>query len=89
MHIGSHAEPDEMLFNGMQSHKAIEVFKNMRSCGLPANVATYNIMIECCSILTCFKSACALVSLMLRDGFCPQLLTYTALIKVLCYSSFF
>ncbi|XP_038987997.1 pentatricopeptide repeat-containing protein At1g76280 isoform X2 [Phoenix dactylifera] len=73
----------DALVKAKESHKAIEVFKNMRSCGLPANVATYNIMIECCSILTCFKSACALVSLMLRDGFCPQLLTYTALIKVL------
>ncbi|KAG1327487.1 pentatricopeptide repeat-containing protein [Cocos nucifera] len=71
------------LVKAKESHRAIEVFKNMRACGLPANVATYNIMIECCSILTCFKSACALVSLMLRDGFCPQLLTYTALIKVL------
>ncbi|XP_019702035.1 pentatricopeptide repeat-containing protein At1g76280 isoform X2 [Elaeis guineensis] len=71
------------LVKAKESHRAIEVFKNMRSCGLPANVATYNIMIECCSILTCFKSACALVSLMIRDGFRPQLLTYTALIKVL------
>ncbi|KAJ8459891.1 hypothetical protein OPV22_032817 [Ensete ventricosum] len=71
------------LVNAKERHKAIEVFRSMRSCGLPANVATYNIMIECCSMFICFKSACAIISLMLREGFYPQTLTYTALIKVL------
>ncbi|XP_065025160.1 pentatricopeptide repeat-containing protein At1g76280-like isoform X3 [Musa acuminata AAA Group] len=71
------------LVKAKERHKAIEVFRSMRSCGLPANVATYNIMIECCSMLKCFKSACAIISLMLREGFYPQTLTYTALIKVL------
>ncbi|XP_073011123.1 pentatricopeptide repeat-containing protein At1g76280 isoform X2 [Typha latifolia] len=71
------------LVKSKESHAAIRVFKNMRLYGLPANIAIYNIMIECCGILRCFRSASALVSLMYRDGFCPQLLTYTALIKVL------
>jgi pentatricopeptide repeat protein len=70
----------------MQSQMAIEIFKNMKSCGIPLDAASYNIMIDCCSILRCFKSACALVSMMVRDGFYPQALTYTAIIKVIqCY----
>ncbi|CAD5169141.1 unnamed protein product [Musa acuminata subsp. malaccensis] len=76
-------EVSRLLNSAVNRHKAIEVFRSMRSCGLPANVATYNIMIECCSMLKCFKSACAIISLMLREGFYPQTLTYTALIKVL------
>lgn len=66
----------------MQSHRAIEIFKNMKSFGVPLDAATYNIMINCCSIIRCFKSARALVSMMVRDGFYPQTMTYTALIKV-------
>ena len=50
---------------------AIEIFKNMKSCGIPPDAATYNIMIDCCTISRCFKSACALVSMMVRDGFYP------------------
>ena len=70
----------------MQSQMAIEIFKNMKSCGIPLDAASYNIMIDCCSILRCFKSACALVPMMVRDGFYPQALTYTAIIKVIqCY----
>lgn len=66
----------------MQSHMAVEIFKTMKSYGCPPDAATYNIMIDCCSILRCFKSACSPVSMMVRDGFYPQTLTYTALIKV-------
>ena len=66
----------------MQSHRAMEIFKQMKTCGIPPNAATYNIMIDCCSIIRCFKSASALVSMMVRDGFYPQTMTYTALIKV-------
>lgn len=68
----------------LQCRAAIDVFKNMRLCNLPTNVAIYNIMIECCSILQCYRSASVLVSMMLRDGYYPQTLTYTALVKVLC-----
>nr|UPT49799.1 pentatricopeptide repeat protein AaPPR1483 [Agave angustifolia] len=71
------------------SSTAIELFKNMRLSGFSADVATYNMMIECCSKLPCFKSASALLSMMLRDGFIPQTLTYTALIKVLLASDDF
>ncbi|KAH7849100.1 hypothetical protein Vadar_012923 [Vaccinium darrowii] len=46
------------------------------------DVASYNILIDCCSIVRFFKSATALVSLMVSDGFHPQAVTYTALIKM-------
>ncbi|KAA8537422.1 hypothetical protein F0562_026891 [Nyssa sinensis] len=71
------------LVEAKESHTAIEIFKTMKSCGFLPDAATYNIMIDCCSIIKCFKSACALVSMMVRDGFYPQALTYTALIKIL------
>ncbi|XP_039116782.1 pentatricopeptide repeat-containing protein At1g76280 isoform X2 [Dioscorea cayenensis subsp. rotundata] len=71
------------LVKAKQCRAAIDVFKNMRLCNLPTNVAIYNIMIECCSILQCYRSASVLVSMMLRDGYYPQTLTYTALVKVL------
>lgn len=67
----------------VQNQKAIEMFSNMKLCGVWPDAATYNIMIDCCSNIRCFRSACALVSLMVRDGFSPQTVTYTALIKVL------
>lgn len=66
----------------MQNHMAIKIFKNMKSCGVQPDASTYNIMIDCCSYINCFKSACTLVSMMVRDGFYPQTTTYTALIKV-------
>lgn len=71
------------LVEAKESQMAVEIFKNMKSCGIPPDAATYNIMIDCCSISRCFKSACALVSMMVRDGFYPQTLTYTTLIKIL------
>ncbi|XP_074560910.1 pentatricopeptide repeat-containing protein At1g76280-like [Curcuma longa] len=71
------------LVQAKEFHKAIEVFRGMRLCSFPPNVGTYNMMIECCSILNSFQSACAILSLMIRDGFCPQIVTFTALIKVL------
>ncbi|KAM6600779.1 hypothetical protein CsatA_020388 [Cannabis sativa] len=62
---------------------AIELFKHMKSCGMLPNDATYNIMIDCCSTLRSFRSACALVSMMIRDGFYPQAMTFTTLMKIL------
>ncbi|KAL6844844.1 hypothetical protein ACP4OV_025503 [Aristida adscensionis] len=70
------------LVKAKETHKAIKTFKIMRSCSLPANISIYNIMIECCKLLPCFKSASALLSLMLRDGFCPNVVTFTSLLKV-------
>ncbi|TVU09913.1 hypothetical protein EJB05_43412, partial [Eragrostis curvula] len=70
------------LVNAKETHKAIRTFKIMRSCGLPSNVAVYNTMIECCKLLPCLKSSYALISLMLRDGFCPTVVTFTSLLKV-------
>ncbi|KAL9238103.1 hypothetical protein vseg_012574 [Gypsophila vaccaria] len=71
------------LVESKEDYKAIEIFKNMKLYGLQPDAATYNIMIDCCSNIKCFKSACAFLSLMVRDGFSPQTPTYTALIKVL------
>lgn len=71
------------LVENKESQMAIKIFKNMKSCGFPADAATYHIMINCCSILRCYRSACALVSMMLRDGFFPLTVTYTTLIKIL------
>ncbi|KAK2971799.1 hypothetical protein RJ640_018488, partial [Escallonia rubra] len=70
------------LVEAKESQMAVEIFKTMLYGHRP-DAVTYNIMIDCCSIIKCFKSACALVSVMIRDGFCPQVLTYTALIKIL------
>ncbi|KAG6683358.1 hypothetical protein I3842_12G007500 [Carya illinoinensis] len=71
------------LVEAKESEMAVEIFKNMKSCGFAPDAVTYNILIDCCSILRCFKSACSLVSMMVRDGFYPQTLTYTVLIKIL------
>ncbi|KAK3034795.1 hypothetical protein RJ639_033700 [Escallonia herrerae] len=70
------------LVEAKECHMAVEIFKTMLY-GRRPDAVTYNIMIDCCSIIKCFKYACALVSVMIRDGFCPQVLTYTALIKIL------
>lgn len=74
---------DQCYLLYMQSQMAIKIFKSMKSFGFPADAATYNIMIDCCSILKCYRSASALISMMLRDGFYPVTVTYTALIKIL------
>ncbi|CAB4298540.1 unnamed protein product [Prunus armeniaca] len=71
------------LVEAKESQMAIKIFKNMKSFGFPADAATYHIMIDCCSILGCYRSACALISMMLRDGFYPLTVTYTVLIKIL------
>ncbi|GFZ10513.1 tetratricopeptide repeat (TPR)-like superfamily protein [Actinidia rufa] len=72
----------QSLLEAKEIHMATEIFKSMKSCGFLPNAATYNIMIDCCSIIRCFKSASALVSLMVRDGFYPRAVTYTALMKI-------
>ncbi|KAM7250277.1 hypothetical protein ACFE04_022160 [Oxalis oulophora] len=71
------------LVEAKESHMAVEIFKSMKSCGVEADAATYNIMIDCCKVIGSFKSACGIVSMMLRDGFFPQTLTYTTLIRIL------
>ncbi|XP_057470174.1 pentatricopeptide repeat-containing protein At1g76280-like isoform X2 [Actinidia eriantha] len=73
----------QSLLEAKEIHMATEIFKSMKSCGFLPNAATYNIMIDCCSIIRCFKSASAVVSLMVRDGFYPRAVTYTALMKIL------
>lgn len=71
-----------VIFFQMQGRMAVEVFLEMKDGDFPPDSTTYNIMINCCSILGSFKSACALVSMMLRSGYSPQAVTYTALLKV-------
>lgn len=71
------------LVEAEHSQTAIEYFRRMRSYGFLADAATYHIMLECCSLVASFRLALAFTSLMLRDGFFPQTMTYTALLKVL------
>ncbi|XP_004292914.1 PREDICTED: pentatricopeptide repeat-containing protein At1g76280 [Fragaria vesca subsp. vesca] len=71
------------LVESEESQMAINIFKSMKSCGFRADAATYHIMIKYCKVLKCYRSACALVSMMLRDGFYPQIVTYTVLIDIL------
>lgn len=71
------------LVDAKESHMAIEIFKSMISCGFPPDAVTYHIMIDCSSIIKCFRSANALVSMMIRTGFNPHVVTYTSLIKIL------
>lgn len=67
----------------VQNHKAIEMFRNMKVYGVLPDAATYNILIDCCSNIRSYKSACVLLSMMIREGYSIQTSTYTALIKVL------
>ncbi|KAB2096437.1 hypothetical protein ES319_A01G108200v1 [Gossypium barbadense] len=71
------------LVEANESHMAIQIFKKMTSSDFQPNAATYNIMVDCCSYIKCFKSGCALVSMMVRHGFYPETKTYTALMKIL------
>lgn len=70
------------LVEAEESHMAIELFKSMKSNGFPPDAATYEIMMNYCAIIRCSKSAGAIVSMMVRDGFYKQAVTYTSLIKV-------
>ncbi|PKA58288.1 Pentatricopeptide repeat-containing protein [Apostasia shenzhenica] len=71
------------LVEARDSLTAAVYFKKMRFFQFPANAVTYLIMMECCSLITCSRTAFALTSLMLRDGFFPEIVTYTVLVKVL------
>ncbi|XP_078443233.1 tetratricopeptide repeat (TPR)-like superfamily protein isoform X2 [Wolffia australiana] len=71
------------LVEAKQGRMAVEVFQEMKDSDSPPDSATYNIMIDCCSLRGSFKSACALLSVMLRSGYFPQAITYTTLIKIL------
>lgn len=67
----------------MQTSKVIEIFGRMTLYGFSPDDYTYNFMVILCSNIGCYKSACAFVSLMTRDGYFPDVVTYTALIKIL------
>lgn len=71
-----------VLFRTVQIHMAIELFNNMKHSGFFPDAATFEMMIDCCSVMGCLKSAFSLLSMMIRSGFCPQILTYTSLVKV-------
>ncbi|XP_038897388.1 pentatricopeptide repeat-containing protein At1g76280 isoform X2 [Benincasa hispida] len=70
------------LVESKEIHMAIEVFNNMKHSGFFPDAVTFEIMIDCCSVMGCLKSAFVLLSMMIRSGFCPQILTYTSLIKI-------
>ncbi|TKY57582.1 Pentatricopeptide repeat-containing protein [Spatholobus suberectus] len=71
------------LVEAKESDMAIAIFKKMKLFGCHPDSETYNIMIDCCSILKSYRSACVLISTMIRKGFCPVTCTYTAIIKIL------
>ncbi|ESW32594.1 hypothetical protein PHAVU_001G001200 [Phaseolus vulgaris] len=71
------------LVKAKESDLAIAIFKKMKLCGCDPDSETYNIMINCCTILKSYRSACLLISTMIRKGFCPVICTYTAIIKIL------
>lgn len=60
----------------------------MISCGLSPSLSTYGIMIDCCSIINCYTSACALISRLIRDGFPMNVVIYTGLVKVFSHALF-
>ncbi|KAE8646171.1 pentatricopeptide repeat-containing protein At1g76280 isoform X1 [Cucumis sativus] len=70
------------LVDSKETHMAIELFNNMKRSGFFPDAATFEMMLDCCSVIGCLKSAFALLSLMIRSGFCPQILTYTSLVKI-------
>lgn len=71
------------LVEAKETHMAFEIFKKMISRRLSPNLSTYGIMIDCCSIINCYRSACALISMMIRDGFPLNAVIYTGLVKIL------
>ncbi|WVY89052.1 hypothetical protein V8G54_037967 (chloroplast) [Vigna mungo] len=71
------------LVEAKESDMAIAVFKKMKLCGCNPDSETYNIMIDCCTIIQSYRSACLLISMMIRKGFCPVICTYTAIVKIL------
>ncbi|KAK4387867.1 Pentatricopeptide repeat-containing protein [Sesamum angolense] len=76
------------LVEAKESHVAIKIFRSMISCGVSPTAASYDIMIDCCSITKCYRSACAMISIMVREGFYPTAVTYTSLIKSFLRKSF-
>lgn len=70
------------LVKSKEIHMAIKLFNNMKHSGFFPEAATFEIMLDCCCVMGCLKSAFALLSIMIRSGFCPGVLTYTSLIKI-------
>ncbi|XP_022132697.1 pentatricopeptide repeat-containing protein At1g76280 isoform X2 [Momordica charantia] len=77
------------LVESKEIHMAIELFNNMKHSGFFPDAATFEMMVDCCSVMECLKSAFALLSMMVRTGFCPQILTYTSLVKIVLRSEGF
>ncbi|XP_068646920.1 pentatricopeptide repeat-containing protein At1g76280 [Aristolochia californica] len=68
---------------------AYDTFRKMKLHDIRPNAATYNIMIDSCSSLRCYNTACAFLSLMLQDGFFPDTCTYSSLMKILLANEHF
>lgn len=77
------------LVDGNESTLAFELFEYMRQGGFPLTEATYVTMIRCCRKSSCFKSASALLCMMLCAGLVPHAPEYASLIKVLIASKDF
>ncbi|KAM3308724.1 pentatricopeptide repeat-containing protein like isoform X1 [Capsicum chacoense] len=77
------------LVEAKESQMATRTFKSMVSSGVPPDAAAYNIMIDCCSIIRCFRSTFVLISMMFCNGFNPEAVTLTGLLKLLLRSEDF
>lgn len=70
------------FFYHKQPHIAINLFNTLKSYGLSPDAATYHMMIDAFSTLRNPTIARALLSLMMRSGFMPDVSTYTVYLKV-------
>ncbi|KAF3660181.1 hypothetical protein T459_16872 [Capsicum annuum] len=71
------------LVEAKESQMATRTFKSMVSSGVPPDAAAYNITIDCCSIIRCFRSTFVLISMMFCNGFNPEAVTLIGLLKLL------
>ncbi|XP_049932880.1 pentatricopeptide repeat-containing protein At1g76280 isoform X2 [Nymphaea colorata] len=76
------------LVETKESYKAAEIFRKMKLFKIPCTTMTYNIMIHCCSMTRCYRSACSLLAMMLRDGLQPVIQTFTSLIETVAGQNF-
>jgi len=61
------------------------VFREMQSAGVPADVGTYNTLINACAVEGDVDRALEAVELMQRDGVTPDAITYTSLLKACAF----
>lgn len=70
------------LVEAKERNVAIDIFEKMKAFAIKPDAATYNIMIDCCSLTGDLQSARALMATMLQDGFTFHACTYSILMKI-------